>query len=167
MEQNVWYRVINRFSPLYGCDVFGYTVNVNSSEFLLVRKLRKIDVVVGDRPLQLVSAPEEDLGILIDMTHVEISPIQDDVVEISSTLPHGKCLDEVELVREDLNAILRCAFYEDASQISLEDNVTGKIFKKTFTGENHGELADNVILSFDTAENTFDDIVSLIYSEDN
>lgn len=117
-----WFRVIDPLSPLYGCDVRGFKKPVGNSamtvqDFLVIEAMRRVDIFVGDRPFQLVAPSGECLGLLIDWTQLEPSPIQDEIVELSTDLPYGEFLEEVLDEREGLQ--LHCVAYERAYQVAL------------------------------------------------
>lgn len=119
-----WYRVVDPLNPLYGCDVSGdraaWDDETDETLMISVKKMRRVDVFVGDRPFQLIAKEGESLGLWIDVKHLEDSPLQDDVVELDTTRPYGLCLDEAEMTRRD-GVTLRIARYENAVQIAIED----------------------------------------------
>lgn len=129
MNEKKWYRVIDPLSPLYGCDVsvkggiVTYLPDTMTPDrrFTTVTGLRRVDVFVGDRPFQLIAKDGEDLGLLIDRTQLEDSPIQDEIVVTGTDRPFGLCLDESEMTRED-GTCLRIARYEQAIQIAVTDS---------------------------------------------
>lgn len=124
METEVkWYRVIDPLSPLYGCDVRGWKKNIGSNdlsydEMLVVCAMRRIDVFVGDRPFQLIAPEGENLGLLIVLQCLEPSPLQDDVVELTTDIPYGEFLEEVEVSRDD-GCVLHIVAFERAFQVAL------------------------------------------------
>jgi hypothetical protein len=129
VEAKKWYRVIDPLSPLYGSDVLlsGEAVwNVawatdEDEKFYQVIGIRRVDVFLGDRPFQLMAKDGDDLGFLISNTRIASSPIQDNVVVTGTDRPHGICIDETEMTRQD-GTTLRIARYERATQIAVEDN---------------------------------------------
>ena len=138
IEDDKWYRVTERMSPLCGCDVLGEIALDEFGEqlgFLLICKLRRVDVFVGDRPFQLVASPNESLGLLIDYSHLDESPLQEDIIEMSVSSPYGKCLNEDEYTRPD-GLILRVVTYSKAVQVALEDPGSGLIAAETFIDNN-------------------------------
>lgn len=123
-----WFRVIDPLSPLYGCDIrLGLGLaRVNPDDFSVksfgvVVAMRRVDVFVGDRPFQLIAKEGEDLGLMIDKSQLEDSPLQDETVETGTDRPHGLCIDESEMTRGD-GVTLRVARYERAVQIAVEDS---------------------------------------------
>lgn len=118
-----WYRVIDPLSPLYGCDVRGWRKPVGNNEmtiqdFMVIEAMRRVDIFVGDRPFQLVAPDGEMLGLLIDWTQLEPSPLQDEIVELATDMPYGEFLEEVELNRED-GCVLHLSAYERLYQVAL------------------------------------------------
>lgn len=134
-----WYRVIDPLNPLCGCDVFGDEGSNEGGNCLDVRGLRRVDVFVGDRPYQLVAPPgPRGLGISItndafnwDGVLVD-SPIQNEVIELVTDRPHGKCVEEYQLDRSD-GVALRVARFERAVQVAL-DNDSVLVTSRTYTG---------------------------------
>lgn len=129
MEEKKWFRVIDPLSPLYGCDVLlsgekvynvEWAVGGEDEEFHRVIAMRRVDVFVGDRPFQLVAKEGQDLGLLISNACFASSPVQDEIVEAGTDRPHGLCIDESEMTRQD-GVTLRIARYERATQIAVED----------------------------------------------
>lgn len=123
MSEVKWFRVIDPLSPLYGCDVRGYDAHespfdIPKETFLTLTALRRVDVFVGDRPFQLIAPEKENLGLLVLFQQLEPSPLQDDIVELSTDLPYGEFLEEVEDARGD-GAKLHCVAYEQVYQIAL------------------------------------------------
>ncbi len=119
-----WYRVVDPLSPLCGCDVrlgLFRMLGRGGSEWGRVEAMRKVDVFVGDRPFQLVAKDGEDLGLMINMDQLDESPFQADVMEIGRDRPHGLCINESEMTRQD-GVTLRIARYERATQIAIEDS---------------------------------------------
>lgn len=160
IEEGKWYRVVERLSPLCGCDV---RVEVTGKyDWPLIVALRRVDVFAGDRPYQLVAAEGENLGIAVDPDDLELAPIQDDIVELTTRSPYGECLEESELIREGSNLVLRCAFYERASQISLEAQGTGVLASRTFLAEDHGERVAELADLFADVSVEADDVVAAI-----
>jgi hypothetical protein len=130
-----WYRVIDPLSPLFGCDVKGAPVvnlGLPMGEYLSISALRRVDVFVGNRPFQLVAPEGLFLGLLIDVEQLELSPIQDDVVELADDRPFGRCIDESEMTRAD-GLTLRIARYERGQQVALDEGLGGKLLaSRTF-----------------------------------
>lgn len=132
--ENKWWRVIDPLNPLYGCDVSGRRVawddETDETLMISVRRMRRVDVFVGDRPFQLVAKEGESLGLWIDVTHLEESPMQGDV-EIGHDKPYGTCLDESDLTRGD-GCMLRIVRYEKAQQVALDSPSGQLLANKTF-----------------------------------
>ncbi len=116
VEKAKWYRVIDPLNPLYGCDVKGVE-SFSAEGWLVVGAMRRVDVFVGDRPFQLVD-PNGCLGVLVDIDHLSLSPIQDEVMETATDRPYGLCLNESEMTRGD-GVTLRVARYENSTQIAV------------------------------------------------
>ncbi len=112
-----WYRVIDPLNPLYGCDV-RCRESLQAEGWMVVEALRRVDVFVGDRPFQLVAPKGGCLGLLVDSDNLEVSPIQDEVMETATDRPYGLCLNESEMQRGD-EVTLRIARYEYSTQIAL------------------------------------------------
>lgn len=121
-EWSGWFRVIDPLNPLFGCDVEGDLLTVEGVAIgrLEVRKMRRVDITVGDRPFQLVAPARKYLGVTVDIDHLERSPLQDETVELDTSRPFGRCIDESEMTRRD-GVTLRIARYENAVQIAIED----------------------------------------------
>lgn len=122
-ELRKWYRVIDPLSPLYGCDVRG---NYRNATFgpehgLIIDGLRRIDILIGDRPFQLMAPAGEDIGLIIRLSNLELSPLQDDVIELATDSPYGNCVSDVQISRED-RAVLHVVSYERAYQVALLRN---------------------------------------------
>jgi hypothetical protein len=133
MEDMKWYRVTDPLSPLYGSDVRGREIYSESyPDVMCVQAMRRLDLLVGNRPFQLVAAEGDDLGIWIRLTHLQESPIQDDIVETTTDRPFGLCLNESEMTRTD-GVTLRIARYEGATQIAVEDLTQGILRSATDT----------------------------------
>jgi hypothetical protein len=97
--------------------------------------MRRVDIFVGDRPFQLVAPAGETLGLMIDVSHLEPSPLQDDIVELSTDLPYGEFLEEVEDgPRGDDGAKLTCVAFESLYQVALVHGNT--VVSRTLTNEN-------------------------------
>lgn len=142
MSEVKWFRVIDPLSPLYGCDVRGFKKPVGNNQmstqdFMAIEAMRRVDVFVGDRPFQLVAPEGETLGLLIYWGHLEPSPLQDDIVELSTELPYGEFLEEVEdgPRGDETGARLTCVAYEERYQIALkwrdEAGGTINVFSRT------------------------------------
>lgn len=108
----------------------------------VVQALRRIDVFVGDRPFQLVAGPDEDLGLIIRMEQLVKSPLQDQIVELVTDRPHGKCLDEYQLDRSD-GVALRVARFEEAIQVALDDVDGVLLASTTYSGDRFQERFDS------------------------
>ncbi len=88
-EDLMWYRVVDPGSPLCGwdllCGLDGGTVEeVVESEawYSEVLAARRLDVLLGDRPLQF--NPPGGIGMLVDIKKLDPSPVQTGTVEIGS-----------------------------------------------------------------------------------
>jgi len=123
-----------------GIEVSGERLGARS--FLRVTSVRRVDVFQGDRPYQRVAAEGQDLGILIDMAQLVASPIQDDVVEIATDRPYGRCIEERTIDRDD-DTRLRIVQYETMAQLALDDLSTGLVLvSKTVTLEVMSAIED-------------------------
>ncbi len=120
-EEKKWYRVIDPLNPLFGCDVRcrKSDLQVNADRFV-IEAMRRVDLLVGDRPFQLIAPEGEDLGLTIKRTHVEESPLQEETIEIGTDRPFGLCLGEAEVSVPSGHA-MRTAQYERVTQVALED----------------------------------------------
>lgn len=154
VEKAKWYRVIDPLNPLYGCDVEG-AESLSAEGWLRVQAMRRVDIFVGDRPFQLVAPEKGCLGVLIDMDHLEASPIQDEVVETGTDRPHGLCLDESEMTRQD-GVTLRIARYERATQIALEDSEGELLATATESGEARNAWETAIIDMFERGDDQDD-----------
>jgi hypothetical protein len=101
---------------------------------LIVIALRRVDVFVGDRPFQLVAREGEDLGIAVRTDQLDESPLQDETIETGTDRPHGLCIDESEMSRDD-GSTLRIARYERATQIAVEDSNGDLLATRTETAD--------------------------------
>lgn len=168
MEEKKWYRVIDPLSPLYGCDVlldghrvWGVEWAVDADEsFYRVVAMRRVDVFVGDRPFQLVAKDGQDLGLMISNACFAASPVQDEIVVTGTDRPHGLCLDESEMTRED-GATLRIARYEKATQIAVEDADDGLLASETDSTEARAVWESVIIGLFESGEDVGDIVYAL------
>ena len=132
-----WWRVIDPISPLYGCDVRGdlmFMSETSSHEYIFIEAMRRIDIFVGDRPFQLIAPSGEDLGLLINSKQLQLSPLQDDLIELSTDPPYGEFLEELELSRGDVdNCILHLVAYEKLYQVALLSRETGLVGRPKVT----------------------------------
>lgn len=147
MNENEWFRVNDPLSPLHGCDVRGseaVDVDEDSLGFLMIEALRRVDVFVGDRPHQLIAPKGGNLGLMIDMDQLEPSPIQNEIVEIGTDRPFGKCIEEYQLDRADGVAI-RVARFETATQIALDD-VDGRLARSIVLSGHNDVTLDGLTL---------------------
>lgn len=168
MVEGKWYRVTDPLNPLCGCDVKlggnGITnvqmkdgVTQEVEHYNRVIALRRVDVFVGDRPFQLVAPEGEHLGVMVDMRHVEISPLQDETVETGTDRPHGLCLDESEMTRKD-GLTIRIARYEKATQIALEDGEGNLLATRTEIASFRDTWERQILAMWETGQEQ-DDIV--------
>ena len=140
-----WLRVRDPLNPLCGCDVVLH--EMPDGAYREVTALRRLDVLLGDRPYQLRAPEGCTLGISIDVNHLEPSPVQDEIVEIGYDTPYGKFLEE----RSDGGAdeYLMQVTYENAIQFALlaqdDDELLGNC---TFLGVGRTERAEKVRQSF-------------------
>lgn len=159
---NKWFRVIDPLNPLYGCDVDGYVEDKafgNGRDGLIVTALRRVDVFIGDRPFQLVAKEHEDLGLMVDLDSLRDSPLQDDVVELTTDRPFGLCIDDSKMERND-SISLHVVRYERATQIALLRDGS-KLASKTNAGDDRTVWENTVINLFsDGAE--ADDLTYLL-----
>jgi hypothetical protein len=126
-----WWRVIDPLNPMFGCDVRG----TSAGGWLLIDAMRRVDVFVGDRPYQLVARDGQSLGlkILNDEDTLTESHVQDEIVELKTDRPFGRCIDESDMTRKDGHT-LRVAQYENAVQIALDDPEGTLLGTRTFSG---------------------------------
>lgn len=111
-----WFRVKEAGSAFYGYDVSGHLLfHGDGPDVLLVKKMRRCDVVIGDRPWQTELGPMTTLSI--ELAALEKSPIQDDVVEIDRRSPYGKFVDEETISNGEHQ--LQVVSYERGVQIAL------------------------------------------------
>lgn len=128
----MWYRVIDPLNPLCGCDVWGTQGSDNGGNTLHVSKLRRVDVFVGDRPYQLIAPAGRTLGISVYAETyswdgiLTPSPIQDEIVELDTGTPYGKCVEERDHGRSD-GFRLRVVEYELMAQVALDDTASGTV----------------------------------------
>jgi hypothetical protein len=151
MEEEKWFRVTDPLSPLYGCDVRGWRSQAvfGADDALVVIALRRVDVFVGDRPFQLVAREGEDLGIAVRADQLDESPLQDETIETGTDRPHGLCIDESEMSRND-GSTLRIARYERATQIAVEDNNGDLLATRTETADYRDVWEQGIIRLFET-----------------
>lgn len=135
----MWYRVVDRAHPLWGLEVCG---DLNNQEVVLdgsddalldVKSVRRLEVFVGDRPMQISRVR----GMWLSMDILEESPIQEDV-QLEVGPPYGKCLEEDSM---EIGSILRTdglgtnavkvtvALYERAATVAVVEC-------KSFSAEN-------------------------------
>jgi hypothetical protein len=132
MTEKKWYRVIDPINPLYGCDVNGTPLEF-PEEFrglMDVRALRRVDIFVGDRPFQLVAPEGETLGLLISTEHLGECPMQDEIVELVTDRPYGKCLNESQMKRPD-GCTFSVAEYEHAVQAAILSSNSSVVATRT------------------------------------
>lgn len=179
MSSVKWWRVVDPLNPLNGCDVrigrdedetyfriatFDDDVG-GHAVFASVTAIRRLDVLVGNRPFQLVN-PEGDLGILVDKTHLEESPIQDDIVEIEYDRPHGKCLSE-EVISTGDGDELRVVDYENAIQIAYGEH-EGELYATcTLRGEDRGDRYQRILAMFKSENFEFYSFVARMKQENH
>lgn len=137
LEHGRWYRVQGNIgNPLNGCDVQVYDDPSDSAGIpLLVLALRRIDMIIGDRPYQL--RDPDGLGVYIDRYSLVDSPIQDDVVEIATDSPYGKFIDS-NIFPLGKDGLITMARYERAVQATYNP-VDGDPKNRTYYGAK-GEL---------------------------
>lgn len=169
VEEKKWYRVTDPLSPLFGCDVRGWVSEaaIGPDNALVVEAMRRIDVFVGDRPFQLVATPGENLGLAVRTDQLEESPLQDDIIELTTDSPYGKCVDEEEATRaDDLN--LHVTTYERAIQVALRRVLHTRLgvrleLLKTITIDSYS-LRDEIQQMFEDGR-TADEIVEYMVTE--
>jgi hypothetical protein len=130
---------------------------------LIILAMRRVDVFVGDRPFQLIAPEGETLGLLIMQDRLEPSPLQDDIVELSTDLPYGEFLEEVEdgPRGDETGARLTCVAYEERYQIALKwrDVTSGMINVFSRTIQN----TDGDVVRVREAFNRGDDVDDVRY----
>lgn len=160
-----WYRVIDPLSPLYGCDVLlsgehvrsiAWAFDPEDEAFYRIVAMRRMDVIMGDRPFQLVAKKGEDLGLLISNACISSSPIQDEIIETGTDRPYGICINEGEMTRGD-GYTLRVAQYEKATQIALSDS-DGKLLATHTDLESSQYWEEEILRMFERGDDP-DDIV--------
>ena len=162
-----WWRVVDPLNPLCGCDVKGWDSEAvfGPDDALAVTALRRLDVLVGDRPFQLVAAEGEHLGVAVLREHLEPSPVQDDRIEIGYDNPHGRCLSEVSIPGPDGDE-LRVARYERAIQVAYGE-MEGELYATaTIRGSDRDTRLSNVIAAFSDGTVDVDDLKQMICRED-
>lgn len=157
MEEMKWFRVVDPLSPLYGCDVRGWESEAafGPDDALIVTAMRRVDVFVGNRPFQLVAKQGEDLGLAVRTSQLDVSPVQDEIIETGTDRPHGLCLDESEMTRLD-GVTLRVARYERATQIALEDPDGVLVATATESGEARGAWETAIVDMFEHGDDQDD-----------
>lgn len=135
-----WYRVVDRAHPLWGLEVCGDLDNDDpvtdgcDEPLLHVLAVRRLDVFVGDRAFQIPRVK----GMYLSLEILELSPVQDDVIELDTSSPYGKCLVEGTLAPQK-GFLLTYALYERAVTVSLTtddliDRDRRKMASETFMG---------------------------------
>lgn len=176
MSNVKWWRVIDPLNPLCGCDVtlaptehgivkFEDPDNDNTL-YGAVTGLRRMDILMGDRPFQLIRKDGQDIGVLVRLGHLEVSPIQDDVVEIAYDLPNGKCLDE-DVLSDGGDAELRIAKYENATQVAF-GQPEGELYATcTLRGPDQNIRLDALIRAYRDKTVDFEDMIALMQRENH
>jgi hypothetical protein len=165
-----WFRVIDPLSPLYGCDVRGYDAkdgpyDLPRRTYLNVTGMRRVDIFVGDRPFQLMAPKNENLGLMVLFQQLEPSPLQDDIIELSTELPYGKFLEEIEdgPRGDETEAMLTCVAYEKRYQVALKWRDVGSetinVFSRTI--QNHNDDVMRIREAFDRGDD-IDDVRYMI-----
>lgn len=148
-----WYRVVDPLNPLYGCDVRCIIEpDMDTTGYSTINAMRRVDIFVGDRPFQLIAQPGKDLGLMVFRDHLEESPVQDEIVELGTDYPYGKCQGEMNLTRGDDLAV-NVAKYESTNQVALLKG--GKLLKSVMLGF---VRADNLAEMFEDGRSV-DDIL--------
>lgn len=161
MSSVKWWRVIDPLNPLCGCDVMIEDLT-HEAGFFAVKGLRRMDVLMGDRPFQLINK-DGNVGVMVNFEHLVPSPIQDDVVEIGYDYPNGKCLDEELLCVEEVE--LRIVRYENAIQVAYGEQ-EGELYASCMLrGDDRETRLDAIIAEFQSDRDNYDEIVATIKRE--
>lgn len=142
MEEQKWWRVVAPDNILFGADVRGNVIPADDGcevATLFVRAIRRVDMIVGDRPFQVQNL---GTGIMIEvnMDNLELSPVQDEVVEISRKTPYGSFVAETG--ETNGNKHLTKVWYENAVQIAVTEE----------RGHTEETLATNTWMTSDPTE---------------
>lgn len=151
MSSVKWWRVVDPLNPLSGCDVMlGNDTSLGGSNFHPVVGLRRLDVLVGDRPFQLRAGEGQDLGVCVDGDHLVESPVQDDLIEIGYDLPHGRCIGEQVFSIDDTE--LRIADYEKATQVAYGEH-DGELYATcTLKGDDRGDRLAKLLAFYESED---------------
>ncbi len=135
-EKKKWYRVTDPLSPLHGCDVTGEqtTDGIGKRDLLCIGGVRRVDIFAGDRPFQRIAGLGKDLGLYIDASQLELSAIQDEIVELARDKPYGIFLNESNMTRNTDGHTLRIVQYERATQVALDDGENEMLGHSTLLG---------------------------------
>ena len=135
-----WYRVVDPQSPLFGCDVKGWISEaaIGADDALVIQAMRRIDMVVGDRPYQMIASDGENLGLAIRTDQLEVSAVQDDLIEMTRTHPYGEIISEKKLGDE---ISLTLVLYGRALQAAYVDGSI-VVAKNTWLSSDLQELTD-------------------------
>lgn len=165
-HSSVWYRVVDPVNPLCGCDVRIDDAVKDDAVYHEVVALRRVDVLVGDRPFQLRAPDGQGLGVCVAGSHLEESPIQDDVVEIAYDSPYGKCLDELSIPGPDGDQ-LQIARYERAIQAAYGEQ-DGELYATcTIRGDRREERLNEIVAAFVDRSKDVDDLKQIMYRENH
>lgn len=145
----MWKRINDPLSPLFGADVRGLEIKVeenyythNSDKWFLVTHLRRLDLIVGNKPFQLSGGDDGHIGMIISCDFLIDSPVNEDTIEFDSLPPYGKFLGERLEKRLD-GLRLESARFENSVQASL---FSGDLFiKRMFLKRNNSFDADEVL----------------------
>jgi hypothetical protein len=166
MSSAKWYRVIDPLNPLCGCDV---TIEDEGDDgFCVVTALRKLDVLMGDRPYQLRVVAGQNLGVSVFGEHLVESPIQDEIVEIAYDLPHGRCVDEQ--IIEGVDEELRVVTYERAIQVAYGAPEGELYATSTLRGDDRTQRATDLVMAFNEEDGrrlNREDICAMIVRENH
>lgn len=168
-EETKWWRVIDPLNPLYGCDVrlsdvdgiYGGKITSPLIWWKVVA-MRRVDMVVGDRPFQLMAPDGCDLGIAIDPEQLTTSPIQEDVIEFDRGSPYGEFIQERSHRIHDDGPSLTVVRFTRALQAVLIDVDGNCMASNTFFAD-HDELAQ-LELTLVGLLNDIDALVTLLKS---
>jgi hypothetical protein len=140
---NQWYRVIDPQSPLFGCEVRGWISEaaIGADNALVVEAMRRLDMIVGDRPFQMIAAAGDNLGLAIRADQLEVSAVQEDIVEMSRESPYGKFVDEWRYDNDRSGYELQLVRYEGALQAVLRSE-DGIVAKNTWISSESQDLSD-------------------------
>jgi hypothetical protein len=144
-HEKMWMRVTDPGSPLCGWDLLCEPMDEELYEILAARR---VDVLLGDRPLQF--SPPDGLGMWIHVSKLEEAPIQGDGPIEIGTDREGLYGSHVE-TREyrhtgegEMTHLLTVEVFTGAVQAALETEHDAKPVTKTWFGEPNAALLERL-----------------------